>query len=151
MNNASDFIIREGIVTRYDGAGGDIVIPEGVTGILDAAFHSCSKLTGISFPAGVTAIGNYAFGGCNCLTSVTLSEGIKVIGESAFAECTSLTKMVIPATVEKIDNYAFANCTNLQTMAPTSSAAMVVRNISIITRNCSSTSGRRKLSGKLRI
>lgn len=116
MSNASDFLINDGVLLKYHGPGGDVVIPEGVTGICGGAFHSCSKLTGISFPAGVTEIGNYAFVGCNCLTSVTFPEGIKVIGESAFAECTSLTKMVIPETVVKIDNYAFANCTNLQTI-----------------------------------
>ena len=32
MSNASDFIIENGILTKYNGAGGDITIPDGVTG-----------------------------------------------------------------------------------------------------------------------
>ena len=117
MSNASDFLINDGVLLKYRGPGGDVVIPEGVTDICGGAFNGCSTLTGISFPAGVTAIGQYAFVSCNCLISVTFPEGIKAIGESAFAGCTSLTKIVLPASVEKIDNYAFANCTNLQTIA----------------------------------
>ena len=31
MSNASDFIIENGVLTKYVGPGGDVVIPEGVT------------------------------------------------------------------------------------------------------------------------
>ena len=31
MSNANDFVIEQGVLTKYIGPGGDVVIPEGVT------------------------------------------------------------------------------------------------------------------------
>lgn len=31
MSNANDFVIEQGVLTKYTGPGGDVVIPEGVT------------------------------------------------------------------------------------------------------------------------
>ena len=33
MSNASDFVSENGILKRYVGPGGDVIIPEGVTSI----------------------------------------------------------------------------------------------------------------------
>ena len=38
MSNASDFIIENGVLRKYVGPGGDVVIPEGVTEIGIKAF-----------------------------------------------------------------------------------------------------------------
>ena len=38
MSNASDFVIENGILKEYHGPGGDIVIPEEVTGVLSVPF-----------------------------------------------------------------------------------------------------------------
>ena len=38
MSNASDFIIENGVLKKYVGPGGDVVIPEGVTAIGELAF-----------------------------------------------------------------------------------------------------------------
>lgn len=116
MSNASDFVIEDGVLMKYRGSGGDVVIPEGVTEIYLEAFRGCWRLKSISIPSSVTTIGNYAFINCYYLASVLLSEGMKVIGEGAFSGCANLTKIVIPATVEEINNHAFANCYNLQTI-----------------------------------
>lgn len=42
-----DFDIRDGILVKYSGAGGDVKIPVGVTEIGVHAFSDCSELTGI--------------------------------------------------------------------------------------------------------
>ena len=39
MSNASDFIIKNGVLTEYVGPGGDVTVPEGVTAIKDDAFE----------------------------------------------------------------------------------------------------------------
>lgn len=42
MSSASDFVIENGVLTKYVGSGGDVVIPEGVTEIGDMAFAGSS-------------------------------------------------------------------------------------------------------------
>lgn len=43
--NESDFVIDEnGVLTRYQGSGGDVVIPDGVASIGEFAFDRCSSL-----------------------------------------------------------------------------------------------------------
>ena len=81
MSNSNDFVItKRGILTKYKGPGGNVVIPEGVT-----------------------KIGNMAFKGCTGLQSVAIPEGVRVINWRAFSGCTSLTSVVIPESVTKID------------------------------------------------
>ena len=69
MSNAKDFVIENGVLTRYVGPGGDVVIPDGVTSIGGRAFHNCKSLTSVTFSASVTSIGNEAFSGCRLLTT----------------------------------------------------------------------------------
>lgn len=53
-NTNKDFEIEEGILKKYTGAGGDIVIPDGVAEIGERAFAYCNSLTSITIPSGVT-------------------------------------------------------------------------------------------------
>lgn len=64
MSNASDFIIENGVLTKYVGPGGEVVIPDGVTSIGDSAFSYCIALTSVTIPEGVTSIGGWAFFQC---------------------------------------------------------------------------------------
>ena len=50
MSNASDFIIENGVLTKYVGPGGDVVIPEGVTEIRYWAFDGCENLKSVFIP-----------------------------------------------------------------------------------------------------
>ena len=54
MENNQDFVIENGVLTKYNGPGGDVTIPEGVTEIGGSAFDGCKKLT-IHAPAGSAA------------------------------------------------------------------------------------------------
>ena len=38
MSNPSDFVIENGVLTKYVGPGGDVAVPEGVTEIGENAF-----------------------------------------------------------------------------------------------------------------
>ena len=85
MSNASDFIIENGVLKKYVGPGGDVVIPEGVK-----------------------KIGNSAFRWSNSLNRAVLPEGVSVIFPEAFADCKSLESVVLPESLEDIDaNGAF--------------------------------------------
>ena len=55
MSNTSDFIIENGVLTKYVGPGGDVVIPEGVTEIGEGAFVGYME-TSIHVPGSVASI-----------------------------------------------------------------------------------------------
>ena len=91
MSNASDFVIENGVLEKYVGPGGDVVIPEGVT-----------------------CIGEYAFFNCCNMTNITIPDSVARIGEFAFAQCAGLKNITIPGTVLKIGRGAFTGCGNLE-------------------------------------
>lgn len=137
MSSASDFIIEKGILVKYIGPGGDVVIPECVTEIENDAFKNCrglrsvvlpsritalprnifincTSLTAVSIPAGVTEIEDWAFCQCANLTAITLPEGLQSIGWCAFHGCIGLTEIVIPDTVTFLQKDAFTACRRLK-------------------------------------
>jgi len=113
MGNSKDFVIEEGVLTDYQGDGGNVVVPDGVTEIGMKAFLGCSKLTSITLPESVTEIGWGAFSGCSSLTSVVIPESVVQIGGEAFKDCSSLTSIVIPKGVTEIGIKTFSGCKSL--------------------------------------
>lgn len=91
----------------------DLVIPDGVTSIGNAAFHGCTGLTSVTIPNSVTSIGGSAFYECRGLTSVTIPDGVTSIGWRSFFDCSSLTSITIPNSVTTIGSYAFRECSGL--------------------------------------
>ena len=84
----NEFIVENGVLTEYNGSGGDIVIPDDM---------------------GITSIGEYVFYNNKNITSVTISEGIGNIGESAFGLCSNLNYISLPNSIWKIQPFAFAS------------------------------------------
>jgi len=113
MESNQDFVIKQDVLTKYNGPGGDVVIPEGVEEIGYCAFLDCTSLTSVSIPEGVTKIAPFAFQGCTDLTSVVIPESVINIEKEAFKDCTGLTSVTIPAGVKKIEATAFSQCTGL--------------------------------------
>jgi len=109
----SDMKIKDGVLVKYDGPGGDVVIPEGVTEIDELAFDGCKSLTSVTIPEGVTTIGKQAFSRCASLISVTIPDSVMKIGEWAFEHCASLTNVTIPEGVTEIGQCAFLDCASL--------------------------------------
>ena len=103
------FVIKDGVLVKYKGAGGDVVVPDSVTSIGDRAFEECSSITSIKLPEGVTSIGNSAFAECNNLASVDLPASVTSLGVCAFDGCSSLKKIIIPDSVTFIDEYAISS------------------------------------------
>lgn len=129
---AADFVIRAGVLEKYNGAETDVVIPAGVNIIGAKAFEGCIGLTSVVIPEGVTEIGERAFEKCISLSKVHLPSTLKKI-EMAFVDCGELHELVIPAGVEqatvqcpglkklvfsegtkRICQYAARNCINLE-------------------------------------
>ncbi|MDE7231133.1 MAG: leucine-rich repeat domain-containing protein [Oscillospiraceae bacterium] len=108
-----DFIVEEGVLAQYVGAGGDIVIPERVKRIGDKAFKGCAGLTSVTIPEGVDGIGELAFVNCRQLRSVNIPKSVTSIGKAAFENCSSLTSAVVPEGTEVIGECMFYGCEKL--------------------------------------
>jgi hypothetical protein len=112
------FEVVEGVLIRYTGAGGDLIIPDdlNITSIGDDVFAELNTLTSVVIPEGVTSIGASAFYECSNLTAVTIPNSVKNIGRIAFSNCSSLISVTIPEGVTVIDEYTFNECSNLSTV-----------------------------------
>ena len=55
MSNPNDFVIENGVLTKYIGSGGDVVVPDGVTEIGENAFIELSEAS-IHLPVSVQKI-----------------------------------------------------------------------------------------------
>ena len=64
----SDFQIVNGVLKRYMGRGGKVVIPDSVTTIDNYAFSYGCSLTSVVIPDSVTSIGDLAFDVCDRFT-----------------------------------------------------------------------------------
>lgn len=116
MTNKQDFVIEDGVLIRYNGPGGEVVIPEGVRAIGKSAFENCGSLTGVIIPEGVRQIGKNAFYTCGSLTHVALPESVVRIDTAAFCRCAGLTGVVLPEGIREISGWAFAGCKGLTAM-----------------------------------
>lgn len=137
-----DFTIENGTLVKYNGPGGDVIIPDGVvtigyqafanntavTGVTipnsvktiagraweyTGAFKGCSNLARVTFNTPALYIGDCAFWGCSSLADIELPNGVGAIGESAFYGCGKLRRITLPDAVGNIGRYAFSNCTDL--------------------------------------
>ncbi len=118
---AQDFVVDEnGVLTAYNGAGGELTIPAEVGGVavteIDGKIFSEKKqeLTKVTFLANITKISDALFKGCANLEGVVFPESLKEIGRDAFSGCTKLANVEFPENLEKIGYYAFMECTSLK-------------------------------------
>ena len=107
-----NFVIKDGVLRSYNGSGGEVEIPEGVTTVGQLAFRR-SELTGVLIPDGVETLEKMAFGECKGLTHVDIPNTVKSIGESAFFACDDLDTITLPDSITDIGNNAFFGCDSL--------------------------------------
>ena len=67
----------------------EVVIPDSVNNIGEAAFMDCISLKNVTIPDSVNNIGEVAFMGCESLKTVTIPESVKVIGREALGYLSS--------------------------------------------------------------
>ena len=111
-----DFTIENGVLIKYNGPGGAVVIPDGVTVIGESAFLSRTDITSVTIPDGVTEIGRSAFNYCRDMTNVTIPDSVTEIGWRAFYNCQNLVEVTIPRVVTRIGDEIFDYCTRLKSV-----------------------------------
>ncbi len=135
-DTSDDFVIQKGILINYCGVETNVVIPDdvviigeaalannpslkgvtipnSVTRISDKAFYNCSSLKAVEIPETVISVGDNVFEGCSSLADVVLHVGLTSLGDSCFSNCKNLTTIAIPESVNYIGKFAFSGCTNL--------------------------------------
>lgn len=108
IKDQGDFpVLGDGILVRYMGQGGEVVLPSYVHSIASNAFNTNSSITKVTIPHTVKTIGAYAFQWDHALTEVVIEEGVQEIGEFAFWYCENLKYVEVPTSVKKIGAGAF--------------------------------------------
>ena len=105
----------------------EVILPEGLTTIEDAAFANCSALEKLNVPSSVTTLGRWILENTQ-VTSFTIPDGVTEIPASCFYG-TDITSIVIPANVTSIGAWAFEGCDKLQSV-------VIEGNISEIPEGC---------------
>ena len=110
MSNASDFIIENGILKKYNPTDGEtkVVIPSGVHTLGSNVFKGCDMLNEIVIPESVKSIQPLAFDGCINLQELILPDSVTEIGFGAFYNCRQLKTLRIPSGVQTAKYGAFA-------------------------------------------
>ena len=73
MSSASDFVIENGVLKRYAGKGGDVVVPDEVVEIANSVFEGWGAIDTLTIPDSVQSMGWAALYGCSNLKRITMS------------------------------------------------------------------------------
>ncbi len=109
-----DFVIRAGVLERYNGSDVIVTIPDNVAVIGSGAFEGCIALKEVIIPEGVVSIEDGAFKSCRALNEVVIPNTTKIIHNSAFECCTNLCRITFSKELEEIGEKAFACCNSLE-------------------------------------
>ncbi len=90
LDFAKNFAIKNGILRNYVGTDTEVIIPDGIAEIGEAAFKDQNEIVRIVIPDSVVKIGEKAFCGCYQLKECKIPDSVKFIGKDAFYHCTSL-------------------------------------------------------------
>lgn len=113
INN--DYVVCNGTLLDYTGAGGRIDVPEGITRIGQKVFWDINvDITSIHLPSSIKSIAALAFSYMDTLESINLPKGITSIGAEAFSDCRNLKSLDLPSSVTKIGEAAFSTCKSLK-------------------------------------
>lgn len=109
----SDFIIKDGVLTKYQGTSDELVIPGNIEKIGKEAFYE-ANVKKVIIEDGVKEIGKSAFCGCGHLAEILLPKTLEIIEYDAFCACGLLKEIVLPDSLIKIGKAPFTMCDSLE-------------------------------------
>ena len=107
------FKVEDGRLTFYDGAGGEIYIPDQVISIGKGVFKNNTTIKKLVFPSSVLHIEEEAFARCEELILVQFNEQLKTIANSAFSFCRRIKEFTLPQNLIAMGYEVFHGCDNL--------------------------------------
>lgn len=96
----------------------EVILPEGLTSIEEAAFANCTALEKLNVPATVNTLGRWILENTK-VTSFTIPQGVTEIPASCFYG-SAITTINIPTSVKTIGNWAFQNAKLTEVVIPSS-------------------------------
>ncbi len=84
---AKCFAIKDNVLKSYMGTDTEVIIPDYITEIGNAAFKDCDSVTRVVIPPSVTRIGADAFYYCRRLADCVIPDSVTYIGQRAFEFC----------------------------------------------------------------
>ena len=104
------------ISTSYTGLV-SVVVPEGVTAIVDKFLSDLSTITSVTLPSTVKSIGSMSFYKIGAVESFVIPEGCETIGRIAF-KLSEIKSVVIPSTITEtgMATEVFYECKGLKTV-----------------------------------
>ena len=126
---SGSFLVVNGTLFEYNGSGGAVIIPKGVTRIGDGAFVDKVTVNSVVIPEGVTSIGDAAFSGCS-LENITIPDSVTTIGTEAFERCSNLTDVFLPkpGSSTLIDCFSFSETPWFEQLENTAANGFVIAN-----------------------
>ena len=103
-----DFEIEDGVLKKYKGKGGKVVIPKEVKIIGEKAFYWNRDIQEIIFEGNVSEICDEAFCMCGFLKKITLPNGLNRMGRDALS-ATGITNITFPKSLTTIGAGAFSH------------------------------------------
>lgn len=95
---AETYTVSRKCLQRYQGPGGDMILPAGIRTVASGAFAGCSDLKSIILPQGIERVEERAFADCTSLRIAVLPAGVRFVGKHAFPAgtviCTPASKAV---------------------------------------------------------
>ncbi len=91
----------------------EIIFPESLCAIEDAAFKYCLNLRQVSLPKDVRILGAQCFYGCESLEDITFCGELEKISKESFSGC-NIKELLLPESLSEIDDNAFNSNNHLE-------------------------------------
>ena len=105
-SSGGELLFIGSVLIDASGSEGELVIPDGTTGVAGYTVSENKALTSIVIPDSVQYIGSNAFEYCYNVTSITIGSGVTSIGDEAFIGCNAMKEISIPKNVSHIGSRA---------------------------------------------